>query len=152
MSVLDSIRRIVRGLRLSAREVERRFGVTGAQLFVLQQIAAAPVTSLNEIAERTLTHQSTVSVVARRLVARGLLNRASSSSDGRRIELSLTAEGRALARRAPDVAQARLVGALRTLSARDVRSLARMLEHLVREMGMADEPAEMFFESGKPRD
>jgi DNA-binding MarR family transcriptional regulator len=145
VAVINSIRRIVRGLRLSARDAERRFGVTGAQLFVLQQIGAAPVESLNDIAGRTLTHQSTVSVVVQRLVARGFVARTPSSRDGRRVTVSLTPEGRALARRAPDVAQVRMVNALKRLPKRDVRTLAHALEKLVREMGMAEEPPEMFF-------
>src|SRR4051812_12400160 len=37
--VMDSIRRIVRLLRVSARASERLVGISGAQLFVLQQLA-----------------------------------------------------------------------------------------------------------------
>jgi hypothetical protein len=35
---LDAIRRIIRVLRLSSSQTQREFGVTGAQLFVLQQL------------------------------------------------------------------------------------------------------------------
>src|SRR5690348_4180204 len=76
-----ALRRIVLAVRLSARRAERELGLSGAQLFVLQQLGASPVHSLNELAERTRTHQSSVSVVVRRLVARGLVTRTRATDD-----------------------------------------------------------------------
>src|SRR5204863_7533582 len=99
--VLDSIRRIVRALRESSRVTERSVGIGAAQLFVLQRIAAAPGLSLNELAARTFTHQSSVSVVVSRLVERGLLTRTRGGADGRRTAISGTAAGRAWRGRAP---------------------------------------------------
>jgi len=49
---LDSLRRIVRSLREAARLAERRFGLSGAQLFVLHEVAKTPEISLKELAER----------------------------------------------------------------------------------------------------
>ena len=57
---LDGIRRILRDLRVSSRAAEQELGLSGAQLFVLQQLAQAPAESLNELANRTRTHQSSV--------------------------------------------------------------------------------------------
>jgi DNA-binding MarR family transcriptional regulator len=59
-AVVDDIRRIVAALRASSRGAERAVGVTGAQLFVLQVLAREQALSVNELAERTRTHQSTV--------------------------------------------------------------------------------------------
>mgnify|MGYP003693778817 CR=1 FL=1 len=61
--VLDAIRRIVQALRESSRAAEKRVGLSSAQLFVLQTLAESPGLSLNELAERTRTHQSSVSAV-----------------------------------------------------------------------------------------
>ena len=68
--VLDAMRRIVQALRESSRWAERHVGLSGAQLFVLQTLAETPGLSVNELAERTHTHQSSVSVVVSRLAAR----------------------------------------------------------------------------------
>ena len=38
-AAMNGIRRIVRALRLSSRAAEKALGVSGAQLFVLQQLA-----------------------------------------------------------------------------------------------------------------
>jgi len=107
-TALDAIRRIVQALRVSARSAERRLGVSGAQLFVLHALADEPARSLNDLAARTYTHQSSVSVVVDRLAKRRLISRSRSPQDGRRIVLELTPSGRSLLRASPEVAQIRL--------------------------------------------
>src|SRR5262245_59137704 len=113
--VLDAIRRIVQDLRESSRDAENRAGLSGAQLFVLQTLAEAPGLSLNELAERTRTHQSSVSAVVTRLSRDRLVERGTSADDGRRAEIRLSARGRGRLRKAPRAAQERLVAAVDAL-------------------------------------
>src|SRR4051794_20418051 len=57
--VFDSLRRIVRVLRLSARHTEKAFGLSAAQLFVVQKLAESPTPlTPSELAEKALTDQS----------------------------------------------------------------------------------------------
>jgi DNA-binding MarR family transcriptional regulator len=144
--VMDGLRKIVRGLRLSAREAERTAGISGAQLYVLQALAEEPAASLNELAERTFTDQSSVSVVVRRLAEQGYVERRPSSEDARRVELRLTMGGRRLLRRCPEPTQAKLVGALRELGAGELAALRSGIDGLVRALGMGEEAARMFFD------
>jgi DNA-binding MarR family transcriptional regulator len=147
-SVLDSIRRIVQELRLYDRRAEQRVGLSGAQLFVLQKMRAGGAACINELARRTHTHQSSVSVVAQKLVDRKLLRRSRSKADGRVVELELTAKGRKLLRGAPAAAQERLVASLQRLPAVRRRQLKVLLEELVRSSGMTSGPPALFFEDG----
>jgi DNA-binding MarR family transcriptional regulator len=149
---MDSLRRIVRDLRLSARDAERSAGISGAQLFVLQALAERPATSLNDLAERTLTDQSSVSVVVKRLADRKLVARKPSAEDARRIELSLTAPGRRLLARCPEPTQARLLKSIRRLSPVDLGKLTHGLAALVVQMGIENAKARMLFddEDGAP--
>jgi len=147
-NVVDALRRVVRDLRLSAREAERSSGVSGAQLVVLQTLADERASSLNDLADRTVTDQSSVSVVVRRLVGRKLIARKPSSEDARRVELSLTPAGRRLLARRPEPTQARLLEALRRMSAPELDALTRGLAALVREMGIENAERRMFFEEG----
>ena len=144
--VMNSLRALVRALRISTRAVEKEIGISGAQLFVLQQLLEAPARSVNELAERTSTHQSSVSTVVSRLVDRGLVRREPSADDGRRMEISITERGRRLVESAPLTAQTRMQQAMRRLEPWQVRSLGEGLEALVRESGFAAEPLTMFFE------
>lgn len=143
---MDALRRIVRGLRLSARDAEKSAGISGAQLFVLEALSGGAASSLNELAERTCTDQSSVSVVVSRLVENGLVARAPSSRDARRVELSLTAAGRRLLKRCPVPAQARLVNGLQRIGADDLAALRDGLVALVDAVGLGDEAARMFFD------
>jgi DNA-binding MarR family transcriptional regulator len=144
--VLDHLRRIVRTLRESSRAAEARIGVTGAQLFVLRALAGDRPLSLNQVAARTHTHQSSVSVVVKRLVARRLVRRTVSTVDARSLELGLTARGRAVLARAPLAAQDRLIAGLEALSAKERRQLAAGLGRRVEAMGLAEAVPAMFFE------
>jgi len=144
--ILDSFRRIVRVLRASSRAAEQTLGLSGAQLFVLQTLARHPELSLNELAEHTRTHQSTVSVVVSRLVERGLVRRESARDDARRLELRLTAEGKALARRAPDAAQERLIRAIEELAPTPRAELERLLARVVESMEVGGEEPGMLFD------
>lgn len=145
-AVLDSIRRIVRALRESSRKTERSMGLGAAQLFVLQRLAGAPPLSINELADRTLTHQSSVSVVVSRLVRSGLVARTRAAADGRRVEITLTPAGRALLERAPALAQDRLIGALGLLGVAARKDLASHLGRLVEAMALPPHHPPMFFE------
>ena len=130
---MNAVRSIVRALRINTRAIELKMGISLAQLFVLQQLAERGADSLNDLAERTATHQSSVSVVVRRLVERGYVTRTSSSTDKRRIEIGLTPEGRKLLEDAPSTIQTQLVNALRQMGRDDQTTLADLLEHWLRE-------------------
>ena len=122
--ILDALRSLVRELRLASREAEQRVGVHGAQLHALRQLSDKPATSLTELAERTHTDFSSVSVVVSRLVEQGLVARKLADDDRRRLSLGLTPRGRALVRRAPETGASRLLRAASKLSDREVHSLA----------------------------
>ena len=145
--VLDALRRVVQSLRLSARAAESDLGLSGAQLFVLHKLSEERSLSVNDLAERTLTHQSSVSVVAARLVEKGLVARQRAVGDARRLELSITAKGRAMLRKSPMAAQERLLQGLAQMNERERSQLATLLEHLNEGAGLADASPRMFFDA-----
>src|SRR5579871_4327328 len=123
---LDAFRRIVQTLRASGRDIERKVGLSSAQLFALQQLAGMSGASINDLAARTFTHQSSVSVVVQRLVARKLVAKATAADDRRRVRLSVTDQGRALLRRSPEPVQERLIAGIAALPPNERRALASM--------------------------
>ena len=145
-AIMDALRCVVQGLRVSARAVEQRHGISGAQLFVLHQLAAGDALSVSALAERTFTHQSSVSVVVSRLAKRGLVRRRNGADDARRTDVTLTSRGRTLLGYAPEVAQARLVAGLQRLRPSDRRAVARGLTALVQHMGLRARTPNLFFE------
>lgn len=145
--VLDGLRSLVKVLREGSRAAEQTLGLSGAQLFVIKALAEAPSMSLNQLAARTRTHQSSVSVVVTRLVERGLVKRTQAADDGRRLVLELTVPGFALLKKAPNAAQDRLIDAIERLPARQRRALGDTLTQLANSMDLPKAAPSMFFEA-----
>jgi len=149
--VIDAIRRIVQALRESSHEAESRVNLTGAQLFILRTIAEVPGLSLNDLAERTRTHQSSVSVVVTHLAAKGLVEKRTADRDGRRVAIRLSPKGRRRLDRAPQTAQERLIVSVDGLPGSERARLGRTLERLVRTMALPRKRPAMFFEEAARR-
>jgi DNA-binding MarR family transcriptional regulator len=145
--IMDAVRHLVRALSASARAVERSTGISGAQLFILRQLADADAPlSVNELAERTFTHQSTVSGVLASLVRRRLVTRTRAPDDARRMEIALTGRGRTLVREAPPSAQTQILRGLAAIPATERIRLADTLDAWLAASGLGGDPAPLFFE------
>jgi DNA-binding MarR family transcriptional regulator len=145
-SAVDSIRRILRELRVLARKGELSSGLSPARLFVLTVISDHPGASVNEIADATLTDRSSAAAVVDRLVEEGFAVRTRSPDDRRRAAISITQAGRRAMKGASPPPTVALLSCIRALSPRDRRQLAAGLTALTREMGVADQPAGMLFD------
>jgi DNA-binding MarR family transcriptional regulator len=141
--VLDSIRRLVRALRLFSREAEAKAQVSAAQLFVLQQLSFTTALSLKDLAKRTYTDQSSVSTVVSKLVEKGLVTKRPSPKDQRSAELHLSVRGVNAIKGQPDAFQARLVEALVKMDANERTGLTQGLKQLLKLAGMDTENPEM---------
>jgi DNA-binding MarR family transcriptional regulator len=147
--VLNSVRRLIRSYRLFSREVEKEYGITGAQLFVLQALdqgAPGQALTINELAERSFTHQSTVSEVVARLKAKKFVIQRKSEEDLRKTFLSLSSTGKSLLKRAPKSPGSKLVEGLLELSPKERAQLAKLLSRMLHTAGLDHEPAELFFQ------
>jgi DNA-binding MarR family transcriptional regulator len=147
--ILHGIRRLIRQLRISDRAAQQLAGVSAAQLFVLSELGKTANMSLGELANQTVTDQSSVSAVVTRLVEAGLVSRSRADDDGRRLELNLTRAGRAVLKKAPPVAQEQILAAIAELTPADRKRFADMLHQILDTMG-AEETAPMLFEE-EPR-
>jgi len=145
-AALDALRRVVQILRVASTSVEKSYGVSGAQLFVLGELASGQTFSIAELASRTATDPSSVSVVVARLVERGFAVRRTSSEDARRAEIEITAAGKALLGEAPTPFQAKLFAALGDLPEAELAALTGALRHVVTALGADEGAAPMFFE------
>src|SRR5690348_10622103 len=133
---LNVIRSVVRALNLNTRAIEQQSGISLAQLFVLEQLEQQPATSLTDLAGRTATHQSSVSVVVQRLVDRGLVSRTRSGTDRRFVEIVITDAGRGVLANAPETVQVKLLQGLGRLANGDREQLASLLERWASTAGI----------------
>jgi DNA-binding MarR family transcriptional regulator len=148
---MDGLRRVVHALHTATRASERSVGLSGAQLFVLRQLAVVPGQSLRDLAMRTRTTQSSISEVVGRLVRRGLVTREPSKQDRRRAELTLTDTGVAMLARAPETVQERLLRGFDALPPLERKDLAHHLEAWLTASGLDDVAPAFFFEEAPSR-
>lgn len=146
VDAMNAIRRIVRALRIATAQRGGEERVSEARLFVMRAIGETGVVTIGELARRTATAQSSVSEVVARLVERRLAARETSTADRRRVEVSLTPEGRRTLAAASETVPERLVHAFERLPATERHALATGLREWIREAGLEGIAPSMFFE------
>lgn len=146
-AVINSIRQIVHALQLGSCEAQKEVGLSGAQLFVLQTLAESSAMSVNDLAARSYTHQSSVSAVVSRLVDAKLVRRLRSPDDARRVELTVTPAGRRVLKSNIVMPQHRLFAALERFPKAKLAELRSSLEQVVSLSKMDSKISPMFLES-----
>lgn len=138
LEVLEQFRIIFKSIRRHFLTVERRAGISGAQLWALAQVAARPGIKVGEMAAALAIHQSTASNLLRRLEALKLVSRSREGEDQRTVQLSATARGQRVLRRAPQPLIGVLQQALSDLPTPNLARLQRELIALIRAMQAKD--------------
>ncbi|MDQ3233475.1 MAG: MarR family winged helix-turn-helix transcriptional regulator [Pseudobdellovibrionaceae bacterium] len=149
--VLNSLRRLVSALHVASRQTEKQLGLSTAQLFALQKLEDGQKRSLNELASLTYTHQSSLSVVVRKLVTKGFMESCPAPEDSRRLMLGLTEQGRHVLAKASASAPDRLLAALADMKREDQQQLGDLLMQLLDRAAMSETRAELFFEYDESR-
>jgi DNA-binding MarR family transcriptional regulator len=144
--ILTAVRRLVRVLRIYDRQAHTRYGVTAAQMFILHTLNGVDEEgiSLNDLADRIVTDQSSASVVVQRLVEASLVSRTTRPDDRRHIQLRLTPQGRRIIRNSPPPAQEKMMNAITTMPPADRRKFAKLMEAFVDTLGASAEAPLMF--------
>lgn len=139
LQVLKKFRIIYGSVRQQFREIEKTCGVTGSQLWLMQEIVNTPGIGVSELAERMSIHQSTCSQLVEKLVARDLIVKERSKADQRRVGLRLTEEAAKLIKKAPGPAEGVLPEALNVLSVSVMQSLDASLGIVISQLRLKDD-------------
>lgn len=138
LQVLKKFRIIYGSVRQQFREVEQSCGVTGAQLWLLQEIAKTPDIGVSVLADRLSIHQSTCSQLVEKLVTRGLVIKERSKEDQRRVGLCATKDALVALKNAPGPAEGVLPEALQSLSESALISLDNALVQVIERLSIRD--------------
>ncbi|SFE46594.1 MarR family winged helix-turn-helix transcriptional regulator [Roseivivax sediminis] len=132
---LVALRRILRATELYGRDLARDAGLTAVQLRVLQIVSERGRCHPSEVAAQMGVSQATISVLIKKLVSYGLIERRQSASDRRQIDLTITSAGRDKVATAPDALQQRYVEQFESLPAWEQAMVVSVLERVA---GMLD--------------
>jgi len=117
--------------RAFAERYRAKFGITVPEWRVVAHLSQSGAVSVREIHARVDMDKSRVSRAAQRLEERGYVRKCTHARDGRLVDLSLTAKGRAMMAELTPIAEAFQIGMLARLGdgAEDFRAaLRRLLE------------------------
>ena len=141
MQVLRQFRLIYGSVKQHFREVEKKCGISGSQLWLLRQVATTPGIGVSRLAERLSIHQSTCSLLVEKLVGAGLITKQRSTEDQRRVGLKVTSTGKRLLKNAPGPAEGMLPEALKQLPDVSLRTLHVNLSELISHLTTRNENA-----------
>lgn len=136
MRVLRNFRVIFGSVRQHFREIERRCGVSGSQLWILQEVSSRPGVGVSALAERLAIHQSTCSQLVEKLARSGHIAKRRSDDDQRRVGLTITRKGERTIARAPGPAEGLLPEALGELSTPSLRALEQSLQRVIERLDL----------------
>ena len=139
LQVLKKFRVIYGSVRQQFREIEQTCGITGSQMWILQDVANAPGIGVSELADRLSIHQSTGSQLVEKLVARGLIIKERSKEDQRRVGLQVTDEASKLLLNAPGPAEGILPEALQALPETTLFALNTLLIAVITHLRNSDD-------------
>lgn len=144
---MQDLRRIFRVLEDYSVGVEKRFGLTGPQLWALWELGRLGPCALKDLAGKMKLDSSTVVGVVDRLVGKGLVLRSPDTHDRRRISVKLTPAGGRILAAAPHPAQGHLLAGLEVLGREKVEGLNQSLNTLVEVLEAEHLEVPFFFAS-----
>ena len=136
--VLRQFRLVFNAVKTHFRQVEKKAGVGGAQLWALSVIRSRPGMGVNGLARAMDIHQTTASNLVKALAASGMVRAQRNGPDRRAVQLHLLPCGERVLRRAPGPFIGVLPEALDRLDAQTLRRLEADLAILIAELN-ADE-------------
>jgi DNA-binding MarR family transcriptional regulator len=139
LQVLKKFRIIYGSVRQQFRDVEKTCGITGSQLWILQEVATTPDIGVSKLAERLSIHQSTCSQLIEKLVSRKLIIKERSKEDQRRVGLCLTEAAKIILKNAPGPAEGILPEALQALPESALLSLDESLMDVIDQLHDKDD-------------
>jgi DNA-binding MarR family transcriptional regulator len=139
IQVLKKFRVIYGSVRQHFREVEQTCGITGSQLWLMQEVSRTPGIGVSDLAERMSIHQSTCSQLVEKLVNRQFVLKERSKEDQRRVGLHLTAEAAKLIKKAPGPAEGVLPEALSALPNEVIKALDSSLQSVIAQLQIKDD-------------
>lgn len=129
--VLRKLRLVFNTIKGHFRDVEKKAGVAGAQVWALSVVRDFPGVGVNDLAKAMDIHQSTASNLIKPLIERGMLSADRDESDRRALQLKITARGRAVLKMAPSPLTGVLPDALSKLDFDTLLRLDRDLADLI---------------------
>ncbi|HDS15783.1 MAG TPA: MarR family transcriptional regulator [Proteobacteria bacterium] len=136
--ILRYLRRIIRAIDQHSRKLRRIFNLTIPQIVTLHQLRDGGNCTAGELARKVYLSQATMTGIIDRLENRGLVCRARSFADRRRVSVQLTEEGLEVVEMMPKPLQDQFRSRLAALPPEEQTVIAETLSRVTVMMEVAD--------------
>jgi DNA-binding MarR family transcriptional regulator len=128
--VLVALRRIMRAVDIRSHHLSRASGLTAPQWVLLRALATRGSMGIGDLAREIHLSQATTTDIVDRLERRGLVSRARSTVDRRRVQVALLPEGAGLVHDSPAPLQQDFVDRFQRLSDWEQTQILSCLQRL----------------------
>ena len=146
--MLVSLRKIMRAVDLHSKDLKRKFGLTGPQLIILQEVASHNQISASELARSVSLSQATVTDIVNRLAREGYLSKERSSTDKRRVMIRPLEKCHKILEKAPPPLQETFTNRFARLEHWEQMMLLSALNRIVYMMSAVEIDAQPILEAG----
>ncbi len=132
--ILKHFREIYIQAKSELKDNVKKTGLTGSQLWIMQQIYNFNGISNSELAKNLTIHVSTCSILVNKLIKKGLVEKNRSSTDERKIVLTITSKGKQLMAKAPKAPEGAIPSTLKKLNIEELEELNTVLTKFAKKM------------------
>jgi DNA-binding MarR family transcriptional regulator len=132
--VLKHFREIYIQAKSELKDNVKKTGLSGSQLWIMQQIYNFSGISNSELAKNLTLHVSTCSILVNKLIKKGLVEKTRSPTDERRIVLTITSKGKQLMSKAPKSPEGAIPSTLKKLNIEELEELNTVLTKFAKKM------------------
>jgi MarR family transcriptional regulator, organic hydroperoxide resistance regulator len=137
--VLKKFRVIYGSVRQNLREIEQIHGISGSQLWILQEVENSPGIGISDLADCLCINQPICNQLVENLVIRGLLFNESKREDQGQVELVVTGTSKEILAHAPAPREGVLAEALNALRGDDLFGLDILLAEVMSRLNIKDD-------------
>ena len=132
--ILRHFREIYIQAKSELKENVKETGLSGSQLWIMQQIYNNDGISNAELAKNLTLHVSTCSILVNKLIKKNLVEKTRSETDERKIVLKMTSKGSQLMANAPKSPEGAIPKTLKKLSVEELEELNKVLTKFAKKM------------------
>ena len=132
--VLKHFREIFIQAKSELKDNVKKTGLSGAQLWIMQQVYNFNGINNTELAKNLTIHVSTCSLLVNKLIKKNLIEKTRDPKDERKIVLTLSPKGKQLMAKAPKSPEGAIPSTLKKLTIEDLEELNTVLTKFAKKM------------------
>jgi len=147
--LLIALRQVIRAIDLYSKKLSKETGLTGPQLLVLQAVEEHDDAMVKEVAGTINLSSATITSILDRLEKRNLVTRTRSTTDKRKVGISLTVAGNEIIKDSPKPLQSHFIARFEAMENWEQSQMLATMQKIVSMMDAQELDASPVLEVGQ---